>query len=123
VADENNILIVMTSGKDTPRRCATPFFFASLAAAMDYEVTMFFTIDGTTLLEKGVAETVYPKQGGENVAKYMNDCREADIPFYCCTASMELHDLKPEDLIDNVKLVGGATMWELADDAGKVLTF
>ena len=123
MADDNKILIVMTSGKDTPRRCATPFFFASLAAAMDYEVTMFFTIDGTTLLEKGVAETVYPKQGGENVAKYMNDCIEADIKFYCCTASMELHDLKPEDLIDNLKLVGGATMWELADAAGKVLTF
>jgi predicted peroxiredoxin len=123
MADEDKILIVMTSGKDTPRRCATPFFFASLAAAMDYEVQMFFTIDGTTLLEKGVAETVYPKEGGENVAKYMNDCIEAEIPFYCCTASMELHDLKPEDLIEDVKFVGGATMWELADDSGKVLTF
>ena len=123
MADEDKILIVMTSGKDTPRRCATPFFFASLAAAMDYEVQMFFTIDGTTLLEKGVAETVYPKEGGENVAKYLNDCIEAEIPFYCCTASMELHDLKPEDLIEDVKFVGGATMWELADDSGKVLTF
>ena len=76
-----------------------------------------------TLLEKGVAETVYPKEGGENVAKYLNDCIEAEIPFYCCTASMELHDLKPEDLIEHVKFVGGATMWELADDSGKVLTF
>ena len=123
MANENKILIVMTSGKYDPRRCATPFFFASLAAAMDYEVEMFFTIDGTTLLEKGVAETVYPREGGENVAKYLNDCVEAEIPFYCCTASMELHDLKKEDLIEGVKLVGGATMWELADDAGKVLTF
>jgi uncharacterized protein len=123
MANENKILIVMTSGKYDPRRCATPFFFASLAAAMDYEVEMFFTIDGTTLLEKGVAETVYPREGGENVAKYLNDCVEAEIPFYCCTASMELHDLKQEDLIEGIKMVGGATMWELADDAGKVLTF
>jgi len=123
MANENKILIVMTSGKYDPRRCATPFFFASLAAAMDYEVEMFFTIDGTTLLEKGVAETVYPREGGENVAKYLNDCVEAEIPFYCCTASMELHDLKKEDLIEGIKMVGGATMWELADDAGKVLTF
>ena len=123
MADENKILIVMTSGKYDPRRCATPFFFASLAAAMDYEVEMFFTIDGTTLLQKGVAETVYPREGGENVAKYLNDCVDAEIPFYCCTASMELHGLVKEDLIDGVKLVGGATMWELADDAAKVLTF
>jgi predicted peroxiredoxin len=70
-----------------------------------------------------VAETVYPKEGGENVAKYMNDCIEAEIPFYCCTASMELHDLKEEDMIDHVIYGGGAKMWNLADDAGKILTF
>ena len=123
MADDDKILIIMTSGKYDPRRCATPFFFASLAVAMDYEVEMFFTIDGTTLLEKGVAETVYPREGGENVAKYLNDCIEAEVPFYCCTASMELHGLTADDLIDQVQLVGGATMWDLADDAGKVLTF
>lgn len=123
MANEDKILIVMTSGKDTPRRCATPFFFASLAVAMDYEVEMFFTIDGTTLLEKGVAETVYPREGGENVAKYMQDCIDAEIPFYCCSASMELHGLTESDLIDNVIFGGGAKMWELAEDAGKVLTF
>jgi len=58
---DDKILIIMTSGPDTPRRCATPFFFASLGAAMDYEVSMFFTIDGTLLLKKGVAENVYAK--------------------------------------------------------------
>ena len=120
--DEDKILIIMTSGKYDPRRCATPFFFASLAVAMDYEVEMFFTIDGTTLLEKGVAETVFPREGGENVAKYLNDCIDAEIPFYCCTASMELHGLTKDDLIDGVKMVGGATMWQVAEDC-KVLTF
>lgn len=123
MADDNSILIIMTSGKYDPRRCATPFFFASLAAAMDYEIKMFFTIDGTTLLEKGVAETVYPREGGENVAKYMNECIEAGIPFYCCTASMELHGLTQADLIEHVQYVGGAKMWDLADECGKVLTF
>ena len=67
---EDSVLIIMTSGPDTPRRCATPFFFASLAAAMEYEVNMFFTIDGTLLLKKGLAETVLPegrRQAGERV--------------------------------------------------------
>ncbi len=31
---DDKVLIVMTSGPETPRRCATPFFFASLAAAI-----------------------------------------------------------------------------------------
>ncbi|MFZ5910352.1 MAG: DsrE/DsrF/DrsH-like family protein [Chloroflexota bacterium] len=116
------ILIVMTSGPDTPRRCATPFFFATLAAAMDYEVTMFFTIDGTLLLKKGMAETVYPKAGGKPVSGFIQDALDAGVEFLACTASTELHDLTPEDLIEGVKMVGGAYMWQEAEDS-KVLTF
>ena len=118
----DKILIIMTSGPDTPRRCATPFFFATLAAAMDYEVTMFFTIDGTLLLKKGMAETIYPKAGGKPVSGFLQDALDADVTFLACTASMELHDLTAEDLIDNVNLVGGAYMWQEAEDS-KVLTF
>jgi uncharacterized protein len=117
------VLIIMTSGPDTPRRCATPFFFASLAAAMDYEVNMFFTIDGTLLLKKGMAETVVPKKGGKPVSDFIQDALDAGVHFLACTASTELHDLQPSDLIDGVKMVGGATMWQLAEDAKTVLTF
>ena len=119
---EDKILIIMTSGPDTPRRCATPFFFATLAAAMDYEVTMFFTIDGTLLLKKGLAETIYPKAGGKPVSDFLQDAMDAGVAFTACTASTELHDLKPEDLIDGVKMVGGAAMWQMSEDS-KTLTF
>lgn len=120
---DDKVLIIMTSGPDTPRRCATPFFFASLAVAMDYEVTMFFTIDGTLLLKKGLAETIYPKQGGKPVGDFLKDAIDAGVEMLACTASTELHDLQPSDLIDEVKMVGGATMWQLAEDAKTVLTF
>lgn len=113
----------MTSGPDTPRRCATPFFFASLAAAMEYECFMFFTIDGTLLLKKGLAETVYPKAGGKPVSDFIQDALDAGVQFLACTASTELHDLQPSDLIDGVKMVGGASMWQLAEDCKTVLTF
>ncbi|PKO23969.1 MAG: sulfur reduction protein DsrE [Chloroflexi bacterium HGW-Chloroflexi-1] len=120
---DDTVLIIMTSGPDTPRRCATPFFFASLAAAMEYEVNMFFTIDGTLLLKKGLAETVYPKAGGKPVSAFIQDALDAGVNFMACTASTELHDLAPEDLIEGVKMVGGATMWLLAEDSKTVLTF
>ena len=119
----DKVMIIMTSGPDTPRRCATPFFFASLAVAMEYEVTMFFTIDGTLLLKKGVAETIYPKEGGKPVQGFLQDALDAGVVFLACTASAELHDLQPADLIDGVKMVGGASMWQLADECKTVLTF
>lgn len=120
---DDKVMIIMTSGPDTPRRCATPFFFASLAAAMEYEVTMFFTIDGTLLLKKGLAETIYPKAGGKPVSDFIQDALDAGVNFLACTASTELHDLQPSDLIDGVKMVGGATMWQLSEDSKTVLTF
>ena len=106
-----------------PRRCATPFFFATLAAAMEYEVTMFFTIDGTLLLKKGMADTVFPKAGGKPVAGFIQDALDAGVKFTACTASMELHDMTTDDLIDGIKMVGGAYMWQLAEDAKTTMTF
>ena len=120
---EDKVLIIMTSGPDTPRRCATPFFFASLGVAMEYDVTMFFTIDGTLLLKKGMAETIYPKKGGKPVSDFLQEALEAGVKFTACTASTELHDLQPSDLVDGVKMVGGAAMWQMAEDCKTVLTF
>ncbi len=120
---DDQVLIVMTSGPDTPHRCATPFFFATLAAAMDYDVTMFFTIDGTLLLKQGVADDVYPKAGGKPVGDFLRDALEAGVKFVACTASMELNDIQQEDLIPDIKMVGGAYMWQIAEDSKTVLTF
>jgi hypothetical protein len=121
--DEEKVLIIMTSGPDTPHRCATPLFFSTLGVAMEYDVSMFFTIDGTLLLKKGMAETIHPKAGGKPVSDFLKDAIGAGVKIYACTASMELHDLKPEDLIAGVKTVGGATMWQLAEESKTVLTF
>jgi len=120
---DDKVMIIMTSGPDTPRRCATPFFFASLAAAMEYEVTMFFTIDGTLLLKKGMAETIFPKEGGKPVSAFIQDALDAGVEFLACTASTELHDMQPSDLMDGVKMVGRASMWQIAEDCKTVLTF
>jgi uncharacterized protein len=121
--DEDKVLIMMTSGPDTPRRCATPFFMATLAAAMDYDVTMFFTIDGTLLLKKGLAKSIYPKEGGKSVEEFLIEAVEAGVKLTVCSASMELHDLVTEDLIEGVKMVGGASLWQIAEVSKTVLSF
>lgn len=120
---DDKILIIMTSGPDTPRRCATPFFFATLATAMDYDVTMFFTIDGTLLLKKDLADTVFPKEGGKSVGEFLREAIDSGVKMTACTASLELHGLSPEDLIPEVKMVGGASMWQMAEESKTVLTF
>ena len=119
----DKVLIVMTSGPETPRRCATPFYLASVAVAMDYEAAIYFTVDGTLLLKKGVAETVYAKPDGKPISTFMSDALEMGVQFLACTASLELHDLQPDDLIPGTKMVGAAKMWEWAEESKTVLTF
>ena len=68
---------------------------------------MFFTMQGTLLLKKGVAETVCPKEGGRPVSTFMKAAMVGGVKFYVCSASLELNDMTPDDLIDEVdNLVG-----------------
>jgi predicted peroxiredoxin len=107
--EDAKILVVMTSGPGTPERCAAPFFFAQAAAALEAEVSMFFTMQGTLLLKQGVAETVYAKEGGRAISQFMQDALKAGVTFYVCAASLELNGMAPDDLIEEVDNLVGST--------------
>jgi predicted peroxiredoxin len=53
----------------------------------------------------------------------LRDALDAGVKMLACTASTELNDIALEDLIPEVKMVGGATMWQLAEECKTVLTF
>jgi predicted peroxiredoxin len=48
---------------------------------------------------------------------------DAGVQLYACTPSFELHNMSESDLIDGVKVLGGAALWEMMDEAKIVLTF
>jgi predicted peroxiredoxin len=122
--ETEKVLIVMTSGPGTPERCAAPFFFATGAAAMGYDVSMFFTMQGTKLLKQGVAETVYPKEGGRPISEFIQNALNADVQFFVCSASLELNDMTPDDLIEEVdNLVGSVFLTEKGLESDLVLSF
>ena len=124
MADSNKILIVMTSGPETPRRCGTPFFLATVAAAMEYEVEMICTIDGILLLKKGVAENLRVIEGGKPVIAFMRDAIEAGVKVFACTPPLELHNMTKDDLIPECAgLVGGAYLISEGVKADLVLNF
>jgi uncharacterized protein len=120
----SKVLIVMSSGPDTPGRCITPFFFARGAANMKADVSMFFTMQGTLLLKKGVAETICAKQGGRPVSTFLKAAMAGGVKFFVCSASLELNDMTPDDLIDEVdNLVGRNFLISEGLDSDLVLNF
>lgn len=125
------IIILMTSGPKTPYRCATPFFIGALMASNDAEVEIFFNMDGTNLIRKGVPETIYP--GGEScvsdqkpksVYEFMKDAKASGVKFYSCKQAIDSSGLKEEELINLLDgIVPAGEFAQRSLEADKVLIF
>jgi len=124
--DTKKILYVQTHGVDMPERSATPFYLAAAGAAMDAEVGIYFTMNGPTLLQKGVPEKlIVPKKGGggRELAYFIKQAQDIGVKLYVCQPSLDLHSLKLEDLIEGVEMIGGAAFNDMALNADAVIAF
>lgn len=120
----SRILIVYTQGPENPAMCAAPFFFARAAAAEEHDVTMFFTMRGTLLMKRGVAETVFPKAGGKSIRQFIEEAVAQGVKLIVCAASLELNDMTEADVIDEVEnLAGSVFLINQGLEADLVLTF
>ncbi len=123
--DSRSALYVQSSGVDTPQRAATPFFLAATAAAMDWDVRIYFTINGPTLLRKGVAEDLYVKgnKQGAPLSHFIDQAVDLGVKLLVCQPSLDLNGLQIDDLIDGVEMIGGAAFNHLAAQASTVVCF
>lgn len=121
---ESKLLVFVTHGPAAPQRCATPFYMASVAAAMDGEAKLVFQIDGVLLMRKGVAENLRALEGGKLIIDFIREAKEAGTEFYCCSAALQLHGMTEADLIEECNgVVGAAWMMDQAQEADVVLTY
>ncbi len=117
------ILMIMTTGPEDPDKTYAPFYTAALMAAMEIDTTMYFLMHAPELLKKGAAEQVPLKKGG-NLKMFVDMALENGVKFVACAESCrDLCEIAPAELIDGVKLVGSATMADLALEADTVLSF
>jgi len=121
---EDSVLYVMTHGLEAPERCATPFFLAASAAAMDVETAIYFTMNGPQLLRKDVIDKVGPKgEQGQRLRFFIEQALDCDVRLLVCQPSLDLNDLTREELLDEVEMIGGAAFNGLAMEASAVVTF
>jgi predicted peroxiredoxin len=121
---DQKFVIVMTSGPNTPERCATPFYMATLAAGQDFDVTVYCTGMGTLLLKKGVAEDTFPMgPEGQSVMGFIQMATQAGVKLGACQPSMEMHRMSADDLIPAAKLVSAAAGFEVVAEADKLISF
>jgi len=121
------LLIVMAN--TDPRNgeeLGAPFFQASVAAAMGYDVEVICTATAGRLMKAGEAEKLVVKEGSpKTVYDFIKDAHEAGVKFFCCSPNLDLFNMTKDGLIPECEgVVGGAYMIEeVMEGDCKVLTY
>ncbi|MGM0652869.1 MAG: DsrE family protein [Bacillota bacterium] len=124
MTEAKKILYVQTSGTDAPERLYSPLILAQTARAMGQEATIYFLGMGLKNLVKGEAEKV--KIGKfPSLKEVLKQTAEQGVQLMACQQSMQLFngEINSEDLIEQAKVAGAATLNDLALDADAILTF
>jgi predicted peroxiredoxin len=122
MSGKKKILYVQTSGVDTPERTYAPFVLAATASAMGLDATIYFVIKGVTLVKKGAAEKVKVGQF-PTLRQVMDQALKAGVKLAVCEQSCMLLDIGRGEFIPEAKIVGAATLNDIALDADVVLCF
>lgn len=118
--DEKFLLYVQTS--DSPERQYSPLVLAQTAKAMDLKPVVYYLGMGLKVLMPGEAEKM--KMGTfPSVAEMIQKTLDMGIEILVCEASKQMLGLEKVELISGVKIVGAATLNDLALDAGAAMWF
>ena len=118
--NENSILYVQTS--NAAERQYSPLVLAQSAKAMGLEAAVYYLGMGLTVLKPGAADEM---QLGSfpSVGEMLRKTIEMGVTVYVCEASKQMLGWDTVELIDGVKIVGAATLNDLALDAGATMWF
>ena len=118
--DENSILYVLTT--DDPEKQYSPLVLAQTAKMMDLIPKVYYLGSGLKILIPGAAEKI--KLGSfPSVLEMINKTLEMGIEILVCEASKQMLGLEKVELIPGVKIVGAATLNDLALDSGATMWF
>lgn len=119
-------ILVWAADPGRPELCATPFYFAAAAAAMDVEVEMYFTARSVELLRRGVAETLQAAAGsGKSVADFRREAVGFGAKLFVCPTALASHGVGEDELIPGLAGHAGAAAFigRTLDPAWRTLSF
>lgn len=117
---DKTILYVQTT--DDPTKQYSPLVLAQTAKAMDLKPTVYYLGTGLKILRPGVADDI--KLGNFPSVKDMIDKTLSEgIEILVCEASKRMLGWEKVELIPGVKIVGAATLNDLALDADATMWF
>lgn len=116
----SSILYVQTS--DDPERQYSPLVLAQSAKAMDIDAKVYYLGQALRILKPEQAKKI--KLGNfPSIAEMIEKTVEMGIPVYVCEASKQMLGWDKVELIGGCKVVGAATLNDLALEADATMWF
>jgi len=102
------VIMLLNADPGIPATLGSPFFQATVAAAMEIEVEMYFASRAASLLRQGVAAKLYPSpRHDKSIYDFMQDAHTAGVRFYACGASLAENGLDEASAIPELDGVRG----------------
>jgi predicted peroxiredoxin len=116
---EKLLIVMVNTDPGNPSELGAPFFQATVAASMEYEVEIILTARAGELAKKGFADNLFLQEGStKSVYEIMKEAHEAGVKFKVCTPTL---DLWGDDLIPEIdETIGGAYVISEAMSDGTV---
>ncbi len=118
-----DLVIIMLTGPENPKRLPSAFFLAATAAAAEQTVVMYFTGPAMELLARGKAESIVPIAGGKSIAGFMKLAEDNGVQFIGCLQSMELSGMQAGDLARPVPLLTPSAALPALGAARRLMTW
>ena len=120
MTEKKRILYVQTS--DDPERQYSPLVLAQSAKAMDIDAEVYYLGQALRILRpesaKGLQIGTFP-----SIYEMIQKTIDMGIPIYVCSASKQMLGMEDIELIEGLKVVGAATLNDLALDADSTMWF
>ncbi len=126
---KKKMAIVLAEG--TFDKAMMPFMLGVTGAASGIEVHVFFTFWGINVLKKnakpklpglwkpftGMMIKKMKKKKIATLDELLKQAQELGVKLYACNTTMELMDIKKEDLIDGIEVIGAAGFLKIAAES------
>lgn len=120
MSKEKTILYVQTT--DAPEKQYSPLVLAQTAKSMDIKPIVYYLGTALKILKPGNADKI--KMGNfPSVKEMIDQTLEMGIEILVCEASKRMLGWEKVDLIPGVKIVGAATLNDLALDSDATMWF
>ncbi|MDH5425461.1 MAG: DsrE family protein [Gammaproteobacteria bacterium] len=117
------IMVLVNTNPSNPQEVGPPFFQATVAAAMEYDVEVIFTGRSCELALNGVSDKIIIQgQSEKTLYDIIKDAHAAGVSFKVCTPTLEVWG---DDFIKEVDETVGAAyvISESMDDSTVTFTY